>query len=183
MIWPLVLDVVVAALLVVTIIYAARLNNRLAVLRDDRDRLRELIGGLQNATRQAEDAVRALKLNAAESGQDLQEKIDRCQAMRADLAFLLDRGDKAADRLEASVRQPPVREPKRVLDEPPPPRAPISEEPGRSRLSQLLRQASSSASDDAPPPSTPLADPSELPAASPKSRSERDLLRALGTRR
>jgi len=183
MIWPLILDVVVAALLVVTIIYAARLNNRLAVLRDDRDRLRELIGGLQNATRQAEDAVRALKLGAAESGQDLQEKMDRCQAMRADLAFLLDRGDKAADRLEASVRQPsPSREPKRVLDEPPPPRAPISEEPGRSRLSQLLRQAS--APDAAPPPpSAPLAVADEPPAPLPKSRSERDLLRALGTRR
>jgi hypothetical protein len=181
MIWPLILDVVVAALLVVTIIYAARLNNRLAVLRDDRDRLRELIGGLQNATRQAEDAVRALKLGAAESGQDLQEKMDRCQAMRADLAFLLDRGDKAADRLEASVRPPPAREPKRVLDEPPPPRAPISEEPGRSRLSQLLRQASGP--DPAPPPSAPLAASVEPPAPSPKSRSERDLLRALGTRR
>jgi len=180
MIWPLLLDVVVAALLVVTIIYAARLNNRLAVLRDDRDRLRELIGGLQNATRQAEDAVRALKLGAAESGQDLQEKMDRCQAMRADLAFLLDRGDKAADRLEASVRLPP-REAKRALDEPPPPRAPISEEPGRSRLSQLLRQAS--ASDTGPSPSAPSAAPSEPPAPVPKSRSERDLLRALGTRR
>src|SRR5271165_6433538 len=104
MIWPLILDVVVAALLVATIAYAVQLSRRLAVLREDRAQLQEMIKGLQRATEQAEDAVGGLRLGAADAGRSLHDAVERAQALKADLIFITEKADAAADRLEAALK-------------------------------------------------------------------------------
>jgi hypothetical protein len=159
MIWSLVSDAVVAVLLIVTIAYAIRLNNRLANLRADRDRLIEMIAGLQQATTAAEEAVRGLKLSAAETGQDLQAALDRADAMRKDLAFLLERGELTASRLEAAGK-PRAAEP--APQRPPP--------PGPSPDPRARRE--------------PTLDPARIVEPPPgPSRSERELQRLLEGRR
>jgi chromosome segregation ATPase len=175
MLWTLVPDLVLAALLVATIVFAARLNNRLVVLRADRDRLHELIAGLQQATRAAEEGVRGLKLSAAESGRDLQNAVDRAGALRDDLAFLVERGSALADRLEAATRgrpEPAARAetaPARV--ERPPMTQPGAPPPD-------LRQRREPSIDPAR-----AAEPAEPNVATPQSRSERELQRLLEGRR
>ncbi len=94
------LDVLIAALLVVTIGFAAVLNHRLGKLRGDRHELEKAAAGFGQATAHVEDSVSKLKV----STDTLQEKIDKAQSLCEDLVFLIDRGGAAADRIESEVR-------------------------------------------------------------------------------
>ena len=96
----LVLDVLVAALLVVTISYAVVLNRRLKALRRDRDALERLAAGFGEATLRAGQST--LKLRSTADA--LSECIDKGEALRNDLRFLLERGTATADRLEDGIR-------------------------------------------------------------------------------
>lgn len=100
MIFSLLLDILVAVLLVVTIVYAVMLNRRLGILRQDRAELEKLTVTFADALRRAEDGIGRLKATA----DTLQDRIDRAQSLRDDLAFLTERGGSAADRLEDLVR-------------------------------------------------------------------------------
>lgn len=197
MIWQLILDLVVAGLLVATIVYAVRLNRRLAALREDRAQLQDMIKGLQKATGQAEEAVGGLRLSAADAGKTLHDAVERAQGLKADLIFITEKANVAADRLEAALRAQRDAAPPAAVSPPPqaaePRRRPrVEMEPAaadakgaQSRLASLLKQA------DAAPPSRPAApvapapapEPAEAERPAPQSRAERDLLRALEGRR
>jgi len=94
------LDILVAALLAVTIVFAAVLNRRLGKLRSDRHELEKMAAGFQQATAHAEDSIGKLKI----STETLQERIDKAQSLCDDLVFLIERGGAAADRIESEVR-------------------------------------------------------------------------------
>ena len=100
MTFPLVLDILVAVLLVVTIGYAVLLNRRLGGLRRNKAELEKLAASFGDATTRAGDGIAKLK-GAAD---DLQDRMDKAVALRDDLVFLIDRGGSSADRLEAMVR-------------------------------------------------------------------------------
>jgi uncharacterized protein YoxC len=100
----LIMDAVVAILLVATIIFAVKLNGRLAALRNDSERLQGLIKGLQGASGQAEDAVAALKQTSSETGRTLQSTIDEARKLEQDLSFITERASDVANRLEAGLR-------------------------------------------------------------------------------
>ncbi|MDP1910481.1 MAG: DUF6468 domain-containing protein [Hyphomicrobium sp.] len=109
MTFALLLDILVALLLAVTIGYAVVLNRRLAGLRRDKGELESLAASFGQATLRAEESIGRLKKTAGE----LQELTAKADTIRDDLAFLIDRGSAAADRLESLVRQargkaPPV---------------------------------------------------------------------------
>ncbi|HUA53053.1 MAG TPA: DUF6468 domain-containing protein [Candidatus Sulfotelmatobacter sp.] len=97
------LDVIVAVLLVATIFYAAMLNRRLAGLRSNKAELEALIHTFGEACARAEAGVKTLR-SATDEATRLQAYLDRSQALRDDLSFLLDRGSGLADRLEGGVR-------------------------------------------------------------------------------
>ena len=97
------LDVIVAVLLVATIVYAAMLNRRLAGLRSNKAELEALIHSFGEACARAEAGVKTLR-TATDEATRLQQYLDRSQALRDDLSFLLDRGSNLADRLEGGVR-------------------------------------------------------------------------------
>ena len=100
----LIMDAVVALLLIATIVFAVKLNGRLAALRNDSERLQGLIRGLQESSGAAEDAVAALKLTAGDAGRALQNTIDQAKKLDADLNFLTERAGDVANRLEAGLR-------------------------------------------------------------------------------
>jgi len=99
--FSLALDVLVAILLVITICYAMALNRKLSSFRREKKELEKLAGAFGEATERAGDSIGALKSTAA----DLQDRIDKAQALRDDLVFLIDRGASSADRLEETVRE------------------------------------------------------------------------------
>jgi|GEM_PF-461208 hypothetical protein len=190
-IWSLLLDLIVASLLIATIAYAVRLSRRLAVLREDRQHLQDMIKGLQKATQQADDAVGGLRLGAADAGRSLHEIVERAQGLKADLLFITEKADAAADRLEAALKAqrdgsgpaevPPPQPQREQRRRPrPEPEAPAADAKGvQSRLASLLKQAEA-AQPPRPPQATP---PAEAERAAPQSRAERELLRALEGRR
>ena len=101
----LILDILVVALLGATIFYAATLSSRLSQLRGDRRELESVVRGLAEAAAKADTGVKGLRATAEEAGGELQKQIDQVQTIRDELAFLVDTGEKLADRLEQSANQ------------------------------------------------------------------------------
>ena len=94
------MDIAFAVLLVITIGYAAVLNRKLGSLRRHKEELERLAVTFSQSTARAEDSIQRLK-NTTDV---LQKGIDKAQGLRDDLAFLINRGSLAADRLEEGVR-------------------------------------------------------------------------------
>ncbi|MFN3076227.1 MAG: DUF6468 domain-containing protein [Alphaproteobacteria bacterium] len=99
-----ILDIVVIALLVPTLVFAAMLNSRLTALRKNKDQLGRLINSFNEATVRAETGVPKLRKAVEEAGQSLHEQVERAQTLRDDLAFMVERADGMASRLEGNVR-------------------------------------------------------------------------------
>lgn len=102
--WKIVLDLLVSVLLVATIGYAVMLNQRLTSLRKNRDDLAKIIVSFNEATVRAETAIPKLRKAAEDAGQSLQERVEKAQSLRDDLAFMIERADTMANRLENAVR-------------------------------------------------------------------------------
>lgn len=102
--WTLVLDIVTVCLLIPTIAYAVVLNGKLSALRKNRDDLAKVIQSFNEATLRAEAGIPKLRQAAGEAGQSLHDEVAKAQALRDDLAYMVERGESLADRLEDSVR-------------------------------------------------------------------------------
>ena len=75
----------VAILLLLTILYCVRLSNQLRLLKADEQSLRATIAELITATEIAERAIAGLKTTMREGEQSLGQKIERAEAMTADM--------------------------------------------------------------------------------------------------
>jgi hypothetical protein len=104
MILGIILDVVVALMLGAAIGYAYRLERRLRALHADRAALEGLIAGLAETSSHAEAGVAGLRAASDRIGAELQQRIERADALRDDLGYMLERGGQIADRLEQAVR-------------------------------------------------------------------------------
>ncbi len=100
----LLIDVLGAVLLVVVIVYAIRLNRSLSSLKANKAELDTLIQTFTQSTNRAEASVARLKSSAAETATTLQENVSKAQELRDDLAFMTDRGEELANRLEAAIK-------------------------------------------------------------------------------
>jgi DNA repair exonuclease SbcCD ATPase subunit len=98
--FTLILDVVLIAFLAVTIGYAVALNRKLTGLRRHKTELQQLAAAFTQATQKAEDSIGRV----ATGTEALQERVGKAQTLRDDLAFLIDRANSAADRLEDAIR-------------------------------------------------------------------------------
>jgi hypothetical protein len=123
-----VLDLFLAALLVATLVYAARLERALGVLRRDRAALEQLVGGFNASFQQAENAISQLRATADGAGRQVARQIEQGRSLQSELLFLAERAERVADRLEHQVRsaRPMLAEPQ--------PRAPEPAEPAEPRL-------------------------------------------------
>ena len=119
------LDLIIALLLVATIGYAITLNNRLTALRRNRDQMAKIIASFNEATVRAESSIPKLRRAADEASGGLLERVEKAQSLRDDLAFMIERADTMANRLETAVRsaRTEVRTPQSVAQTAPPPRS------------------------------------------------------------
>lgn len=97
-------EIVLVLLLVATLYYAMRLETRLGVLKRDKAELEKLVAGFNEATLRADAAVQKLRSTAEGAGRELASRQDAAETLRNDLQFLLDRGERIADRLDDLVR-------------------------------------------------------------------------------
>ncbi|HXY99735.1 MAG TPA: DUF6468 domain-containing protein [Stellaceae bacterium] len=152
------------------------------MMRTDKAALQTLVQTLAQASASAEAGVAGLKAAAEETGRELERKLQAAQALREDLAYMIDRGGAIADRMEASLRprrEPPPAETARPRPtEVPRPRPvealrPSAEAPSREPRTGGVNFIQEMAARLAP----------AAAAAGTPSRAERDLLRALAGRR
>ena len=94
------LDIVVAVLLVVTVFYCWRLNQRLSTLRQGREELANLVTTLTQATQRAENSIHVLKAAAQEASATLDAKVKTAESLRDELSLITETGNNLADRLE-----------------------------------------------------------------------------------
>ena len=98
------LDVIVAALLIATIVYAMLLSRRLGALRNDKEQLEALVRSLDQSANRAESGIAALKEAADHIGRELERQVEQGQALRGDLTYMIDLAGNLADRLETVIR-------------------------------------------------------------------------------
>ena len=99
------LEILLIGLLVATLFHALRLEKALGVLRRDRAALEELVAGFNESTRQAEGGIDRLRVVADGAGRQIARHVDQAKALKNDLVFLTERGEKLADQLDNLVRQ------------------------------------------------------------------------------
>lgn len=111
-----ILELALVALLAATLFHAVRLERALGVLKRDRVQLQELIAGFNDSTRQAELGIERLRAVTDGAGIQIARQVDSALALKDDLALLIERGDRLADRLDALVRagRPIANEPPRL---------------------------------------------------------------------
>ena len=98
------LDLFLIVLLVLAIGYGFVLNRRIVALRHDQENLGKLAASFNTATARAESGVAQLRSATQESAAILQQTIAKADGIRGDLDYLLERGERTADRLEGAVR-------------------------------------------------------------------------------
>lgn len=160
------LEIALVALLAATLFHATRLERALGVLKRDRAALEELVVSFNSSTRAAEHGIERLHAAAEGAGRQVQRQVDVASGLKDDLLFLIERGERVADRLDLLVRaarplaqdQPSEPAP-RFADRLPPDRAPA----------------------DRTPPDRVPADDHDASGPRLRSQAERDLLRALRT--
>ena len=149
----LILEVVLLGLLAATLFHALRLERALGVLKRDRATLEALVAGFNESTRQAEGGVARLREAADGAGRQIARQIEAAGALKGDLAFLTERGEKLADRMDVLVRHG------KVITESARSRAAIAEPAAEDKVMTLAAGSE---------PDTRM-----------RSQAERDLMRAL----
>ncbi|NQV56901.1 MAG: hypothetical protein HQ503_13660 [Rhodospirillales bacterium] len=98
------IDIFLIILLVLAIGYGFVLNRRIVALRKDQKNLEHLAASFNTATSRAESGVAQLKSATENAVVMLQDAISKAAHVRGDLEYLLERGERTADRLEGAVR-------------------------------------------------------------------------------
>ena len=99
MIWSLLIEGLLVLLLTVTIYCAVRLNNRLTMLRVEKEHLEKLIKQFEIVADTAQSSLSGLKATADQVKSDLDDATHKSHAMRDELAFLIERADINAEKL------------------------------------------------------------------------------------
>ncbi len=98
------LELVLIGLLAATLVHALRLERALGLLKRDRATLEEMIAGFNASTREAEGGIARLREVADGAGRQIARHIQLAQELKGDLGYLVERGEKLADRLDRAAR-------------------------------------------------------------------------------
>lgn len=98
------LECVLIVVLGLTLVHAVRLERALGGLRRDRTALGDAVAGFDSSARQAELGLDKLHSITQETALQLTRKLEGAAVLKDDLAFLAERGEHLADRLEQLVR-------------------------------------------------------------------------------
>lgn len=148
------IEILLVVMLALTLFHALRLERALGVLRRDRTALEALVSGFDASSRAAEQGIARLREAADGAGRQVARQTELARALKDDLQFLAERGERLADRLEPLVRGG---------------RAPVASPTSQGHARELTRAPVFAGHDE---------DVGELPARV-RSQAERDLLKAL----
>lgn len=98
-----IIDGVVIALLVITIGYCWRLNNKILELKNSKQDLLELVKTFDIAISKTHKNIAELKNMSASSTAELQSYLQKANELVGDLSFMTETAAKLADRLERGI--------------------------------------------------------------------------------
>jgi hypothetical protein len=149
-----IIELILVAMLAATLFHAVRLERALGVLKRDRATLEALVAGFNASTMQAENGIERLRATADGAGRQIARQAEAAIALKDDLAFLMERGERLADRMDTLVRSS----------------RPLVSDTGSSHPPSMFL-----------PSATDTTEPSRPDPVEPRVRSqaERDLLKAL----
>lgn len=98
------LEIVLVVLLAATLFQAVKLERALGFLKRDRASLESLVVHFNASTRQAESGIQRLRAAVDGAGRDIDDRLTKSVSLKGDLAFLTERGERLADRLDTLVR-------------------------------------------------------------------------------
>lgn len=101
MVIELVLNMFVATLLGVTIVYCYILNKRIQILQNSKGELAELLGHFDESTRRASESILALQVASKKIGDTIQTRIDKANFAIDDLRAMVEKAERATDTIEA----------------------------------------------------------------------------------
>jgi len=104
----LILDGLVAALLVATIVYCVILYRQLARVRNAQDEMRRLIASFDHATSRAQASINELKRTSDGIIGDLQSEMKKGRSLADELSILTESGDRLASRIEGGLTERPA---------------------------------------------------------------------------
>lgn len=97
------LDILIMLLLSVTIGYCWILNRRIKVLQDSKSELAQLLGHFDESTQRASESIIALQTASKKIGENIQLRIDKANYVLDDLSFMIEKGNKLANQMEADI--------------------------------------------------------------------------------
>lgn len=171
---PLVLDGLLVVLLLATIVYAMILNRKLNRLRGNHDEMEVFVDKLNVACARAEAATAGLR-SAGENGKSVfRDAASKAEALRDELAFLVERADIVAGRLANASEGTSVVQPNAAVaagTRADPAKKPAAKRPAAPvrRGPEPSRQASGGRGEGA----------SDHSGSTPRSEAEEELLKAL----
>lgn len=98
----LLLNLLIAGLLIATISYCWLLNKRIKILQDSKSELANLLKHFDESTTRASESIIALQTASRKIGENIQTRIDKVNYLIDDLAFMIDKGNRLADQLDAN---------------------------------------------------------------------------------
>jgi Domain of unknown function (DUF6468) len=98
-----VLDFIMAGLLVAVIVYSVRLSQKIDTLNSIRAEITPMIGNLTTIMNQASANVARLKTLSGDINTSLAQSVPKGEALKDDLIFLVDNGERIAQRLESGI--------------------------------------------------------------------------------
>jgi hypothetical protein len=98
------LELVLVVLLGATLLQAIRLERALGVLKRDRGALESLVVDFNASTHQAESGIQRLRGAVDVAGRQIESQVNKSVSLKDELAFITERGDRLADRLDTLVR-------------------------------------------------------------------------------
>jgi hypothetical protein len=181
----LLVNIIMAGLLAVTISYCWMLNRRIKILQDSKSELSQLLKHFDESTQRASESIIALQTASKKIGENIQLRIDKANYLLDDLAFMLEKGSRLSEQLEAnlavsrakdrvkaqeSIEEPPL---PTIETEPEPEEVPSSKEKTRATLEAMLQRLTSRTKPVWPTMSK------EDAAAAARSRTEQELVNLL----
>lgn len=99
----LLIDFTMVLLLVVTILYCRKLNQRIRVLQDSRSELAGIIREFNESTERATQSIAEIHEASRRINENIQHKIDKANYLVADLEAAIGRGSRAVEGVDIST--------------------------------------------------------------------------------
>lgn len=96
------LNLLISVLLVATISYCFVLNKRIKILQDGKSELANLLKYFDESTVRASESIVALQTASKKIGENIQMRIDKVNYLMEDLSFLIEKGNRLANQLDAN---------------------------------------------------------------------------------